>query len=237
VSSISLDPLSQTDDTVKALVKRLNDSRERSESFSSVSTDVSGNVESGTSSVASVTTNATTPYPLSSSTTGDKLVPSSSPRMPVRPTENLRSLSSNSDHVTTDASVSTTDVLRSLTGRPTLDLRSISNHAEAEDLVKRTQEEILESAGLREDDPKSPGIPLSAQLAAYGEILALERRFARGERQRRQWSTSGDSEDEAEFGTFGSEEFVKPNSGSHMRHDSGSKRLEDIPVIQKSLKL
>ncbi|KAK2467866.1 hypothetical protein APHAL10511_000161 [Amanita phalloides] len=60
-----------------------------------------------------------------------------------------------------------------------IDIRTISSHAQAEALVQQTQKEILE---MGEQETLlalgSPGnTPLSARLAAYGESLALERKF------------------------------------------------------------
>ena len=59
-----------------------------------------------------------------------------------------------------------------------LNIRTVSNHAQAEALVQKAAKEILEL------NPFSEGSNLSAQLAAYGETLQLERRFARGEVRR-----------------------------------------------------
>ncbi|KAF8629150.1 hypothetical protein AX17_005735 [Amanita inopinata Kibby_2008] len=60
-----------------------------------------------------------------------------------------------------------------------IDINSISSHAQAEALVQRTQQEILELG--EQEVLLSSGItghtPLSARLAAYGESLALERRL------------------------------------------------------------
>lgn len=57
-----------------------------------------------------------------------------------------------------------------------INISSISSHAQAEALVQRAQQSILEMA----DTPPSTGTgwtPLSARLAAYGESLALERKL------------------------------------------------------------
>ncbi|KAG8737507.1 hypothetical protein FRC10_008087 [Ceratobasidium sp. 414] len=63
-----------------------------------------------------------------------------------------------------------------------LNLRSVSTFEQAQRLVRQAEREILEP-GLQ--GPDSPS--LAEQLAAYGESLAIERRFARGEAQRRAW--------------------------------------------------
>ncbi|KAI0686859.1 hypothetical protein BC835DRAFT_1378339 [Cytidiella melzeri] len=71
-----------------------------------------------------------------------------------------------------------------------IDIRSISTHAQAEALVALAQRRILDSyqsgsgGDLDEQEIKTLGLsvseghtPLSARLAAYGESLAIERRF------------------------------------------------------------
>jgi hypothetical protein len=73
-------------------------------------------------------------------------------------------------------------------------LRNVSTHAQAQSLVHKAQQDILDF-DLTPDSP----ISLTAQLAAYGETLALERRFAKGEAQKdAKTVTPGDSGDEEE---------------------------------------
>ncbi|TFK62321.1 hypothetical protein BDN72DRAFT_396346 [Pluteus cervinus] len=65
---------------------------------------------------------------------------------------------------------------------PDMDLTAISSHAQAEALVQRAQQDILELAQQAElDVPGSSAgfnkTPLSARLAAYGESLAIERKL------------------------------------------------------------
>lgn len=65
-----------------------------------------------------------------------------------------------------------------------IDIRSISSHAQAEALVQRAQQSILEMDDIPPDDNSllsSGRSPLSAKLAVYGESLALERRLKRVE--------------------------------------------------------
>ncbi|KZT10590.1 uncharacterized protein LAESUDRAFT_720925 [Laetiporus sulphureus 93-53] len=75
-----------------------------------------------------------------------------------------------------------------------IDIRSISTHAQAEALVQRAQRSILDMEDIFETDynaGEGNGIgwtPLSAALAAYGESLAIERKFK--EEEERQTSTS-----------------------------------------------
>lgn len=80
-----------------------------------------------------------------------------------------------------------------------LNLRNVNTFEQAQNLVRQVERGILEP-GLQ--GPDSPS--LAEQLAAYGESLAIERRFARGEAQRRAWQAerksqendSADDEDE-----------------------------------------
>ncbi|KAG6844387.1 hypothetical protein H0H87_007291 [Tephrocybe sp. NHM501043] len=61
---------------------------------------------------------------------------------------------------------------------PGININSISSHAQAEALVQKAQQDILEMAN--DLTPASGSIgrsPLSARLAAYGESLALERKL------------------------------------------------------------
>lgn len=206
--------------------KRSAESRARGESFSSVDTDRSEPSQTDTSS----TSNLTTPSPgtdlrMTSVLGGDDNdteVPSNSiggdslSNASVKDTSNAVYLHSSPSSSLEELSISTDPHVRpaeeqqkpkkSLTPTtPTplpldLDLRGISNLAEAEALVRRAQQAILASASLPAEGPESPGIPLSAQLAAYGEILALERRFARGEKQREMWAMREDSDGEADGG-------------------------------------
>lgn len=66
-----------------------------------------------------------------------------------------------------------------------LNLRSISTFEQAQSLVRRVEREILEPGSLGPDSPS-----LAEQLAAYGESLAIERRFAKGEAQKRVWQAA-----------------------------------------------
>ena len=60
-----------------------------------------------------------------------------------------------------------------------IDIANISSHAQAEALVQRARQDVLELAGAQELSPaaSSGRTPLSARLAAYGESLALERKL------------------------------------------------------------
>lgn len=91
--------------------------------------------------------------------------------------------SSSMSSLTPPSSLST----RSISGRRThtpfdIDITSISTHAQAEALVEKARQEVMELAILEDQafDSRSGSdgrTPLSARLAAYGESLALERRF------------------------------------------------------------
>jgi len=60
-----------------------------------------------------------------------------------------------------------------------LDITSISSHAQAEALVQRARQDVLDLANAQEISPLTGAgrSPLSARLAAYGESLALERKL------------------------------------------------------------
>ncbi|KAI0373508.1 hypothetical protein BV20DRAFT_962673 [Pilatotrama ljubarskyi] len=126
----------------------------------------------------------------------------------------------------TDSSVSrrTSDASRAVSPRlraPPLDIdiRAISSHAQAEALVQRAQKSILEMEDL---DIELPGLglgsgngsaalgaagagsgrtPLSAKLAAYGETLAIERRFKERERERELERLAGSGGGETPYGS------------------------------------
>lgn len=71
-----------------------------------------------------------------------------------------------------------------------IDIRSISSHAQAEALVQRAQQSILEMQDAEANvvsvhDGTIGRTPLSAKLAAYGESLAIERKFKQEEEERR----------------------------------------------------
>lgn len=72
-----------------------------------------------------------------------------------------------------------------------LSLRKVSTFEQAQCLVRQAEREILEPGPQGPDSPS-----LAEQLAAYGESLAIERRFARGEAQRRAWEAERVSQDE-----------------------------------------
>jgi hypothetical protein len=66
-----------------------------------------------------------------------------------------------------------------------IDIRSISSHAQAEALVQRAQQSILEMEDIPDDNPLSSGrlhyLSVRNLLPAYGASLALERRLKRVE--------------------------------------------------------
>ncbi|KAG5639469.1 hypothetical protein H0H81_001591 [Sphagnurus paluster] len=68
-----------------------------------------------------------------------------------------------------------------------IDISSISSHAQAEALVHKAQQDILDMAHSNELSPTTINgrSPLSARLAAYGESLALERRLREKEEDER----------------------------------------------------
>ncbi|KIJ38589.1 hypothetical protein M422DRAFT_49943 [Sphaerobolus stellatus SS14] len=101
---------------------------------------------------------------------------SRSPRVPVPP---LPALDSPADTTEEEEGSFTTTAQH---GLGLTKIRSVSTREEASALVERAARDILELDMEKEEE--EGGISLSAQLAAYGETLALERRFKKGEAQR-----------------------------------------------------
>ncbi|KAG9012808.1 hypothetical protein FRB93_001362 [Tulasnella sp. JGI-2019a] len=115
-------------------------------------------------------------------------------------------------------------------------LRNVNSHAQAHALVEKVEKDILSLAELPPNSAGLTGESLAAQLAAYGETLALERRFARGEKQRMVWLR--DAEDEVGLGSDGDEEevvkaFAPP--GSTRRKSSGAGTAGDrSPLLKRA---
>ena len=84
-----------------------------------------------------------------------------------------------------DADAEETREIYKRSGRPNLpfdiDISTISSHAQAEELVQRTQQSILNMEQYLDQhvrkDSETGRTPLSAKLAAYGEFLAIEKRL------------------------------------------------------------
>ncbi|RDX47101.1 hypothetical protein OH76DRAFT_1484944 [Lentinus brumalis] len=141
-----------------------------------------------------------------------------------------------------------------------IDIRAISSHAQAEALVQRAQKSILD----REDvDIELPGLglvngsagaagvpaaaalgggrtPLSAKLAAYGESLAIERRFKEKEERERGSPPESSRSMETPVGSprtpSQSQSQVRTRSRDQlrsMRSESGVRKfsLEERPVL------
>ncbi|KIM45053.1 hypothetical protein M413DRAFT_441701 [Hebeloma cylindrosporum] len=71
-----------------------------------------------------------------------------------------------------------------------IDVASISSHAQAEALVERARQDVLDLANAQEVFPINGGgrSPLSARLAAYGESLALERKLREQKEEENSWN-------------------------------------------------
>ena len=112
-----------------------------------------------------------------------------------------------------------------------LSLRTVSNHAQAEALVQKAAKEILELNALTE------GSKLSAQLAAYGETLQLERRFARGEAQRYKSPTRSrfDAADPMNVGAYEDAEEGELEKERRRDEERGKKAQERMLWSQKTL--
>jgi hypothetical protein len=106
-----------------------------------------------------------------------------------------------------------------------IDIRSISSHAQAEALVQRAQQDILEMEGVPDDNnPLSSGrSPLSAKLAAYGESLALERRLKRVEEGMTGEDPRSVEDDELPVSVVFTRDIGRK---------SGSPRVRDIRVLE-----
>ncbi|KAF9047390.1 hypothetical protein BJ165DRAFT_1097939 [Panaeolus papilionaceus] len=148
------------------------DSRNRGDSLSSQSTNdsrgltmMSGSTTSGSASSPSISTPAL-PNPILLSTDPDKHLSANYEDILLRPVD-VRNWSPSS--VSDRRSRSPLDI----------DITSISSHAQAEALVERARQEVLDVAGTQElNQVANTGrTPLSARLAAYGESLALERKL------------------------------------------------------------
>jgi len=108
-----------------------------------------------------------------------------------------------------------------------IDIRSISSHAQAEVLVQRAQQSILDMEGYvaADDIPLISGrSPLSAKLAAYGESLALERRLKREEEAK----IGEEMQVIEDKGMMAAPVVFTRDSGSR----SGSPRVRDIRVLE-----
>lgn len=167
--SISQPPPALVEETAS---ERRRDSRDRGASFSSM--DTNPGMSSGESAAGTT-------------------------RSPLVSPQNSGGLSSCDDMVPTVSSLSAELNSWSFAGRRPrtpieIDIRDISSHAEAEELVQRTQQCILDMDHRSDDETAGPDwMPLSARLAAYGKSLAVERKFR--EEQDRKLSESSPTMD------------------------------------------
>lgn len=200
------------------------DNRLRGDSVSSMSTDGSNNPQlslSGTTATSSgsVTTPVYSPSDLTSS--GPALSSSHLKEKNQVPSE------ANQDSTTEDGYIASSDALNvGLQERRShapldINIRSISSHAQAEALVQRAQQSILDMADHLPDEPTSAGLtsgrtPLSAKLAAYGESLAIERRLKKEEEEKEKRGKAGVlvGEDERTSGRSRTAVFARDQSGA-----------------------
>ncbi|WVQ96703.1 hypothetical protein IAU59_003810 [Kwoniella sp. CBS 9459] len=152
------------------LVTSVNDNRPRGKSVSSVSSSTSGMGYSFAQTVSTPSTSLTPPSALSLLPSGPL---SSFPPVP----ENEVVVSNPPSH------------------RRTMTQRTISSHAEAKQVVKQNESDILQLAQLPPSLDSSRS--LAEQLAAYGENVAIQQQFAAMERRASQGLTprGGESED------------------------------------------
>ncbi|KAF8557995.1 hypothetical protein OG21DRAFT_81495 [Imleria badia] len=93
-----------------------------------------------------------------------------------------------------------------------IDISTISSHAQAEELVQRTQQSILNMEQYLEQNKKDSDTgrtPLSAKLAAYGESLAIERRL-------KEKTTVQDPEQHADVGRSNGMSLLSATKPSHI---------------------
>ncbi|CCO27150.1 hypothetical protein BN14_01185 [Rhizoctonia solani AG-1 IB] len=166
-----------TDPKDTSLMLESPDGRFRGDSLSSTDSE---NTNQLSSSMATTDTGITTPslYAATSPLPPHKGAMTFSP---VFETEDLDEVDERSENLGETRRHSITPV----------NLRSISTFEQAQDLVRQVEREILEPGHLGPDSPS-----LAEQLAAYGESLAIERRFARGEAQKRAWLAERKSHDD-----------------------------------------
>jgi hypothetical protein len=174
--SINCPPPEETEDTLSPPVRVTMDSRMRGNSLSSMITDSSGAPSSSIPTPALTQSNLPGPLVFSPSM-GQADLPS--------PGE----LSADKK----DLGVPPVSPGRRARGPMDIDIRTISSHAQAEALVQRAQQRILSMEDESDEECKTLGLnlsdghtPLSAKLAAYGETLAIERKFKEEEKKQQQ---------------------------------------------------
>lgn len=84
-----------------------------------------------------------------------------------------------------------------------LNIRNVSSHAQAQFLVQAAQDDILSADGTG-----TGALSLTEQLALYGGVLEIERRFARGEAQKERRMSTDDSDGEDVIG--GDSRYPRP---------------------------
>lgn len=182
--------------------------RDRGDSISSLSTDGSGSNQAGSLSMSGTTIASTGSggstrsglTPSQTSYSPSQLRSPSSPRSVLKPPPMVYDYPSNDDDGTPAVTPSLKD--RRAHTPIDIDIRSISSHAQAEVLVQKAQQSILEGCydsetGSESGHRKRPeaglfdSTPLSAKLAAYGETLALERRLREEEEREKMGDIMG----------------------------------------------
>jgi hypothetical protein len=94
---------------------------------------------------------------------------------------------------------------------PHISISSISSHAQAEALVQKAQQDILEMALDSGSSPPTGSTgrsPLSARLAAYGESLALERKL-REQKDAEEECNSSTNKQRQEAPSSGADSFMR----------------------------
>jgi hypothetical protein len=151
---------------------------------------------------------------------------------PLSVAESADQMDSNRDSTSTLVLPSTVHLSNgSMNGRRThtpfeIDLSSISTHAQAEALVERTRNQVMELASSDGYEgistPGSDGrTPLSARLAAYGESLALERKFREQENGVTNAANSATMTNGRKSGVSSRTSLLLPITNQHSREGSG----------------
>ncbi|KAF8160875.1 hypothetical protein B0H34DRAFT_795730 [Crassisporium funariophilum] len=187
----SLDGEEREDDLLppRGLLAPTSDSRNRGDSLSSDSTSDSRNPQMSSSITSASGTSVTISTPglnslLMMPPEGGKSLELESLQEPSFDPDNGLQLS--------DAVPAFNSSINERRARTPLDINitSISSHAQAEALVQRARQEVLDLASTQDVSPITASTgrtPLSARLAAYGESLALERKLREQKESETYW--------------------------------------------------
>lgn len=185
------------------------------------------------SSASTTATTSTNPQSSSSDATWSISTPST-PQLPGSP--RIRPALGESDTDTEDPR-DIRNRFRGLHFPFDIDISAISSHIQAEALVQRTQQSILNMEQYLEQDAKKDSgtgrTPLSAKLAAYGESLAIERRL-------KEKATAQDPDQDATAGHLNGMSLLSATKPSHISpspHSGHSGKSADFSHYQQLTRL